>query len=62
MSLLKYLKNRTIFFFALIVSSTLIGFMLKGIGLNVLLTMSAKKKIVRFFKYLRRDIETYSIT
>ena len=35
MSLLKYLKNRTIFFFALIVSSTLIGFMLKGIGLNV---------------------------
>ena len=35
MSLFKYLKNRTIFFLALIVSSTLIGFMLKGIGLNV---------------------------
>ena len=35
MSFLKYLKNRTIFFLALIASSTLIGFMLKGVGLNV---------------------------
>lgn len=34
MTLFKYLKNRTIFFLALILSSTLIGFMLKGVGLN----------------------------
>lgn len=34
MTFFKYLKNRTIFFLALIASSTLIGFMLKGVGLN----------------------------